>query len=64
MMVESGPELVPGTPLVVTLVTVSGQMVVETGTMSVTTETSEVLLSSEQSVMVEPQAHTVTSLVL
>lgn len=62
--VESGPELVPGTPLVVTLVTVSGQIVVETGTTEVTTETSEVLLSTGQSVATPLQAQTVTSLVL
>ena len=62
--VESGPELVPGIPLVVTLVTVSGQTVVETGMTAVTTETSEVLLSSGQLVAVDSQAHTVTSLVL
>jgi hypothetical protein len=49
---------------VVTLVTVSGQMVVETAVTAVTMETSEVLLSDGQSVTVEPQAHTVTSLVL
>lgn len=62
--VDSTSELVPGTPLVVTLVTVSGQTVVETGMTAVTTETSEVLLSSGQLVAVDSQAHTVTSLVL
>lgn len=54
--VERGAESVPTTPLVVTLVTVSGQTVVETGMTAVTTETAEVLLSSGQSEALEAHA--------
>jgi hypothetical protein len=64
VVVESGVEPMPEVPLVMVEVTVSGQMVVETGTIEVTTETSEVLLLTGQLVAVAPQPQTVTSLVL